>query len=100
MSDSDRLDKTISHYNASKVLLVVLLVIANIATITLLVYSTLLLVDCTTPKGDCTKRGQEQTKQALIQIARHDEAVTFCANRTGNDTIERLRACVAKEIKK
>lgn len=100
MSDSAKIEKTISHYNAAKVLLVTLLILANIATIALLIYSTLLLVDCTTPKGECAERQQEQTGKVLKQIAEHDEATTFCANRPGNDTRAKLTACIEREMAK
>lgn len=100
MSDSVKIDKTITHYNASKVLLIFLLVLANAATIALLIYSTLLLVDCTTPKGECAERQQKQTAEVLKQIARHDEASTFCANKPEIKTLEQMRACIDKELKK
>jgi hypothetical protein len=100
MSDSTRIEKTITHYNASKVLLGFLLVVANIATISILIYSTLLLVDCTTPKGECAKRQAEQTNVVLDRIARHDEASTFCANRPENTTLLKMRECIKKELSK
>lgn len=99
MSDSAQIEKTITHYNAAKVFLIMALGAVNIATVALVIYSVLLLVDCTTPTGECAKRGQQQTQEALKQIARHDEVVTFCANRPGNDTLIQLRACIEKEIK-
>jgi hypothetical protein len=73
------------------------LILVNVATVALLIYSTLLLVDCTTPQGECTKRQQQRTTELLHEIARHDEAVAYCANKPENNTLVKIQECTKRE---
>jgi hypothetical protein len=69
-----------------------------------------LILDCTTPDGQCYKDGSKRTAQAVLQISKQGntrEAVTrqyiiataICQKRLGNPTINALTECVEEKVK-
>lgn len=69
------------------------------------------LVDCTTPSGECYQRGQEQTGKVVETLANQDRIreqqtrlvvilATYCIQEIDHVTLDRLQACVENELHK
>lgn len=68
------------------------------------------LIDCTTPGGECFKEGQERTAAAIQQLIDDNllqEVATRrvvvlaaqCANQPGVQTVDQIEACVERGLK-
>lgn len=57
-----------------------------------------ILLDCTTPEGECYKRGQESQKRAIDDITVIAAAAAACANQPTNTTVRAVLDCTLAEL--
>lgn len=57
------------------------------------------LVDCTDPKGECSKREAAGRAEAIGGLNAIAMAAAVCADRPGSITVTELRACVENVVK-
>jgi putative hemolysin len=55
---------------------------------------------CTTPGGECSKRGAKQTGQAVTRIGTQNLAIVVCADQPGQQTERQIRRCAADIIRR
>lgn len=53
-----------------------------------------ILVDCTSPGGECYERGQERTGEAVGNINRIVVLAAACADRPGAHTVLEIERCI------
>lgn len=54
--------------------------------------------DCTSPEGECFKRGQRQTADAVSSINRVAIIAAACADKPRRQTVEQIQACVIEQL--
>jgi hypothetical protein len=59
-----------------------------------------ILVDCTTPQGECYKSGNKSQSSAVRSINEVSILAAYCANKPENKTADTIRACIQDEINK
>lgn len=58
------------------------------------------IVDCTTPGRLCFEDGQKRTADAVALLNRYTEAAVVCADATGVQSREEVRACIIRTLAK
>lgn len=53
---------------------------------------------CTTPDGECYKRGQKQQGGAIADINKITVYAAACADREGEQTVEAIQFCVLRRL--
>ncbi len=112
MSSNDKLtkiDRNIQYYRWSKILVWIFVAIATGA-FSLIMYYTLsevqsqtkLLVDCTTPSGECYKNGDRRSSSVVKLISDNEKRIVtvaaFCAKQPQNVTLKEIEDCTNKEL--
>jgi predicted PurR-regulated permease PerM len=57
-----------------------------------------LIADCTTPKGQCYQRSEQQRRQNVDEIKQIAVQSILCARMPGTDTEAGMEACIARNI--
>ncbi len=104
-----KIDDSIKYYRWSKVLVWFFVALA-MTSFSVVMYYTLqevqsqteLLVDCTTPDGDCYKNGDRRSSAAVQAINENQKRIvtvaSYCAKLSENDTLTEIEDCTNKEL--
>lgn len=113
---SEKIDQKIKFYTPLQVFLVIGVVALIFLYCVIMAYSitqnrdqsqrierqTKILIDCTTPEGECYKESNKRQSGAIQligeQSARAAAAATVCAKIPGNDTFDEVYACTVEEM--
>lgn len=116
LTPSEKIDKQIKFYRPIQVFMYIAAFVGIILFSVLMIYSvtesraqtkriekqTQILVDCTTPVGECYKSSNKRQSGAVALIAENSAkaaaAATICAKVPGNNTYEKVLACTIKEM--
>lgn len=104
-----KIDQNINYYNWSKLLMVGAIMVFVTAFSVLMYYTldevqkqTSLLVDCTTPEGECYKNGDRRSGAAVKAISDAQKRIVtvaaYCAKQPGNETLKQIEDCTNKEL--
>jgi hypothetical protein len=99
-------------YETSKMILIIVTCVASITILGMLINGmatlqtvtaktntlTSVLVDCTTPKGDCYKNANRRQSGTVKAINEVTVIVSYCAMHKENDTEDKIRKCVDQRM--
>lgn len=57
-----------------------------------------ILLDCTDPKGDCYRRGQDSQESAIEDITRISIYAAACADKPREQTTQEIQDCILAEL--